>query len=205
METDVKSTEKILVKIVDKLTEAQQEIDELAVQLTLGKAEAKDKFEEIKKEFGEKVNEFKDLMVTSLGEEAPDVKTLISVLERELLKGVADTREAFELQKKNLLKALTSLETVIEKKFKAMIEPPSFLHDVEKFKIKLEILRLKFTLGGMEVSDEFRNNMDLARDYIRRLKERAKEELGEGKDKYEHFHEELQMAYKHFRKAIGGL
>lgn len=203
METDVKSTEKILAKIANKLSEAQQEIDDLAIQLTQGKAEAKDKFEEIKNDFRSKVSEFKHFLKKSpVGEEVSEVKEKALALEQHLLKGVAETKEGFDLQKRNLLTAVQGLEKAIDKTFATLLEPEYFLHDVEKFKIKLEILRLKFELGRMDVTDEFKKNMDIARTFINEIKERAKGEGNAGKEEYEHFHDELRLAYAHFRKAI---
>jgi len=52
----------VLQRIADQLLVAQQEIDDLALQLALGKAEAREKFQEVKKEFRHHVAEFKILM-----------------------------------------------------------------------------------------------------------------------------------------------
>lgn len=42
----------------EKLNKFQQEIEEFALQFSLGKAEAKDKFQEVRKEFKAQVNEW---------------------------------------------------------------------------------------------------------------------------------------------------
>lgn len=49
----------------------QQEIDELALQLSLGKADAKDKFEEIKSEFKSKLNGLKNLLKAAIDQSIP--------------------------------------------------------------------------------------------------------------------------------------
>ncbi len=57
--TETTNQKPILVKIADQLLKDQQELDSLAVQLSLGKAEAKDKFEEVKKQIRKSIQEFK--------------------------------------------------------------------------------------------------------------------------------------------------
>lgn len=203
MKTEVKPTEKILIRIADKLSEAQQEIDELAVQLALGKAEAKDKFEELKKEFRSRLNEFKHyLTVSSSDKELSGVRTIVENLEKDLGQGEASTKEAFTSQQKDILTTTASLQDTLEKKSEVSSTSHDFMHELEKFKIKLEILQLKFGLKKMEIKDEFRDRMDDARKYVDKIRERVKEGMITGKDKYEDFREEIQLAYKHFRKAL---
>src|SRR5689334_24714203 len=50
----------LLEEVGEKLQLARQELDELAVQLALGKAEVKDKFEEMKKSFLKRLNELNE-------------------------------------------------------------------------------------------------------------------------------------------------
>ncbi len=203
MKTEVKPKEKILIRIADKLSEAQQEIDELAVQLALGKAEAKDKFEELKKEFRSRLNEFKHyLTVPSSDKELSGVRTIVENLEKDLERGEASTKEDFASQQKDILTTTTSLQDTLEKKAEVSSTSHDFMHELEKFKIKLEILQLKFGLKKMEIKDEFRDRMDDARKYVDKIRERVKEGMITGKDKYEDFREEIQLAYKHFRKAL---
>lgn len=65
MEEAVKTNQKpILVKIADQLLRDQEELDLLAVQISLGKAEVKDKFEEAKKQLKKSVQEFKETLTS---------------------------------------------------------------------------------------------------------------------------------------------
>ena len=203
METKTKSTEKILRTIADKLMDAQTEIDELTVQLALGKAEARDKFEEIKKEFREKVSEFRQYLAHAHGvSEIGSVKAKAEELEKALAQGEVNTKEDFEEQKKGLLRATASLEETLEKKVPAKEELQHFTHDIEKFKLKLEILRLRFTLKKMEVKAEFKTRMETAQRYIHDVRESIVDRVTQGKEKYEDFRDEIRLAYKHFKKAI---
>ncbi len=207
MEAETKGTEKtILEKITGKLTKAQQELDELAVQLALGKAEAKDKFEEVKKEFRTQVSELKHKFASSVMQEMVNVsKAKFEELELQLALGRADTADAFDEQSKKILNSLQALENEIKGKFKQSIEVDSFSQEIEAFKLKVEILRLKFLLKKFEVKDSFKEKMNDASRVIDKLKTSAKEKLGSGKEKYDDFKDEVQLAYKHLRKALESL
>lgn len=203
MEPDVKSTKKILLSVADKLLAAQREIDELTVQLALGKAEARDKFNEIKKDFSEKVSELKMFLANiPSGLEMSVLRTKIDELEMHLIQGEVNTREAFEAQKENLLKATSALEKTLERKVPFTAELQHFIHEMEKFRVKLEILRLRFSLKKMELKNEFRNRMDQAKAYIGEQRTLLNDKIEEGKEKYEDFRDEIRLAYTHFRKAL---
>lgn len=191
------------MSVADKLLAAQQEIDELTVQLALGKAEARDKFNEIKKDFREKVSELKAFLANIPSDiEISTIRKKIDELEMHLIQGEVNTREAFETQKDNLLKATSALEKTLERKVPFTAELQHFVHEMEKFKVKLEILRLKFSLKKMEVENEFRIRMDQAKAYINERRTLIKDKIDEGKEKYEDFGDEIRLAYTHFRKAL---
>lgn len=196
----------LLEKIAAKLMRAQQELDELAIQLALGKVEAKEKFEEVKKEFRAHVQEVKNKLTSKLLKEMVTATTQkLEELEVQLALGKADSAEIFEAQTKKILRAIQSLEKEIKDKLPQTDELNSFGYEMEKFKLKIEILRLKFILKRFEVKDEFKDRMQQARKRIDHLKESAMVKLNEGKDKAEDFKDEVQVIYKHLRKALESL
>jgi len=207
MKEEIKTVEKpILEKIADKLLKAQQEIDELVVQFALGKAEGKEKFEEIKRDFRNKVIEFKKLMeTTALNILNPETMQRLTELELQLALGKAESRELFEEQKKKIMKALDELETVIKPLIASAKLPDSFSHDVEKFKLKLEIIRLKFQLKKFEIKDAFKDNMAEARRKIEKINTGIRQKMETGSLKYSDFRDEMSIAYKHLKKALTDL
>lgn len=207
MEAEIKSEgEPMLEKIAAKLMKAQRELDELIVQLALGKAEAKDKFEEIKKEFRTHVGRLKQTLNASpLNEVKVKIKAKFEELELQLALGKANTAEIFEAQSKKILQSVRALENEIKEKLPQITEVNFFSHEIESFKLKVEILRLKFVLKKFEVKDVFKEKMNDARKTIDKLRVSAKEKLSSGKDKYDDFKDEVQLAYKHLRKALESL
>jgi len=204
---DEKSTEApVIQKIADKLISVQQELDELVVQFALGKAEGKEKFEEIKKEFRQRVSEFKKLLdAPAAGLLTPEARQKIESLEVQLALGKAESKELFEEQKKKILKTLSHVEEEIKTWVNSGKLPADFSHDVEKFKLKLEIIRLKFSLKKFEVKDAFKAGMSDARREIEKITSDIGSKLKDGSSKYSDFRDEMSLAYKHLKKALTDL
>ncbi|MGE0771920.1 MAG: hypothetical protein AB7K37_09440 [Cyclobacteriaceae bacterium] len=205
--TTVKEKEEktVLERVADYLIEAQRELDELAVQLALGKAEAKLKFEEVKAEFKSKLADFRKLL-----DEAPDsipakVKQGLEKLELQLALGKAETRDAFEEQKDKLLAGVAHIEKEIKDWLDEFGSTSAIGHEIEKFKLKLEILRLKFNLKKFEISDDFHESMSNARRAIQKIGTAADAKLERGRRNMYDFGEEMAEAYQHLRKAVKNL
>lgn len=209
LENQIKSAMKddkenaLLVKIADQLLVAQKEIDEFVLQVSLGKAEAREEFEKIKNEFRIKLREFRQLLDDFPHKViTPEVKQKIEELELQLALGKAETKDEFEKQKGNLTKAILSIENTIKVWMKDAEHSSTFDHEIEKFKLKLEILRLKFNLKKFEVKDDFREQMATTKREIEKIAELAKSKLKEGKMKYKDFTAEISNGYDQLKKAV---
>jgi hypothetical protein len=209
METEAKTTTKetskpILQTLGEGMLKAQQEIDELALQLSLGKIEAKEKFEEIKNEFIERLNWLKQFLKSTLDKSVPiALKLKLEELELQLKVGKAETREAFDLQRAALIEATIALENEIRKALEKLEVSGYFHHEAEKFLLKLEILRLKFGIKRFEIKDTFRTRMERAKKYIHQFANKAKK-TGNRKTHID-FKEEIAEAYKHLKSAVKNL
>ena len=196
----------ILLKIAEKLLQAQQELDELAVQLALGKAEAKDKFEEIKKDFRFRVNELRQIITsTPKSNDIADLVVKIEELDALLNSGKVETLLSFELQKKQILNAIIEIENRIKNKFLTTAAVNHFANEFEKFKLKLEILKLKFVVNKFEVKAGFRTEMKTARKEIAGIVEGTENQFNKAKGKVDDFSEEIYLAYKHLKNVIRNL
>lgn len=206
MKTEETTETNILQKVTDKLLAAQQEIDELALQLALGKADARDKFEDIKREFRSKVSELKNILANPAENYlSPEVKAKIEELELQLALGKADSKDLFEGQKKKIMNALTNLEEDIQRNWRRIKAPDFFVHEVEQFKLKMEILRLRFRLKKFDVRDDYRNRMQTVRREIKKMTTKAKDRVNARQEKYDDFKYEISLAYKHIKNAVESL
>ena len=174
-------------KLVNALRQSATEIEELQVQAALGKAEAKDKFEETKKKFNLFLHESKSKMKESK-EKADEIHAMLDDLRVQLALGKAETTEAFKEQKKQLLLKLHQLEVKIKtnKRFNRIYSIA--LNNIEEFKVQLEILEQKF--------EKEKNQFD---HFINRIKNKnnKKEET-----RWEQFQDEVSEAFDHLKKAF---
>lgn len=185
-------------RVVETLRKAAIEIEELQVQAALGKAEAKDKYEEIKKKFNLVLNEAKS-KIDSGKEVAQDIDTKFDELRVQLELGKAEGLDAFKEQKKGLLAKLHEIEVNI-KTNKRLNDIYAFvLLEIEKFKLKLEILEQKFIKGKEDAKASFEKGKTEFNTFIEKIKAKygKKEET-----KWEHFQDEISEAFTHFKKAF---
>lgn len=113
MENKGSSSSTFFEKISSGLKKAQIEIEELAVQYSLGKAEAVDKFEAIKKEVNTKSIEWKEKYskLEELGKEKSiELKTKLETLQVQLALGKAEAKEIYAEQKKKILNSIRDIE-----------------------------------------------------------------------------------------------
>lgn len=204
MKTTMPASEKrFLVSVAENLLAAQQEIDELMLQLALGKAEAKDKFEELKKDFRASMASLKLQMLSFKGTSL-DTKTRKTI---EQLENVLEMPEAsnlidFEAQRTKLLVLIESIQQDVERWLSTNQLSHEFINEFEKFKLKLEILKLKFTLKKFEVRDNVRQYFKSATKNLHRLLDRTEDVINEGEDVWLKAKQTIYDNYHSLRKAL---
>ncbi len=192
----------LLQRLGEGMLKAQQEIDELAVQLSLGKADARDKFEEIKRGFKSRLADLKQVLKTALNQPIPvDLKMKIQELELQLKVGKAKSKQSFDLQRQALIAATLALEEDIRKALQDDDVSDNFKDEVEKFLLKLEILRLKFDIKKFEIKDAFRAQMKKVSKSIGKIAEKANQVAHPAKG-HETFRREITAAYKSLKGAV---
>jgi hypothetical protein len=192
----------ILDEVKQKLQQARQELDELTVQLALGKAEARDKFEEIKQDFLKRMHDWNHVFGIDGN---PEVNQKIAALEEHLRMEEKNAKGTWDNRIKSIFASLEAVKSVIIRKIKSAHQESDIEHDVEIFKLKLEILRLKFGLKKFELKKEFHTRMDAAKKTIESVVDKVGVPIKDGKRKFSDFRDEAQIAYKHFRKALEAL
>lgn len=206
MNTETASGKKPVQTDRDKLLASQHEIHELTLQFALGKAEALTKFEEVKNDFSRQIREIKESL-TQLADVTilPEVWVKLNELELQLSIGEANSMSLFEEQKTKILNSLVAFEGKAMDYLKSHHPWKEFRHEAEKFKLKLEILRLRFVLKKFEVTDEYESLMKEARSKIEKLNNKRKEIKEVEHEVLGNIKDEISVAYKHIRKAIRSL
>lgn len=203
--TNKKEKRPFLVKIADRLVKDQQELDELAVQLSLGKAEARDKFEEAKKKMRKRVRKVTHALSQEFEEGkdwAVSLKDKLSKLTGHLDKGKPETQEMFVQQKKNILHGLDEVETEIQKSPDASKLSRSFNLASEKIKLQMDLFEKKLAAGKKELTKEFHEEMDEARKKMHAIAAKLKAKKEDVDDKLDDFGDDIRESYEHLKKAI---
>lgn len=183
----------------DSLMNAHREIQELALLFSLGKAEAMDKFEEIRNEFRGSIQKIRRSL-NEATDQAVTGSVLLKLDALELtLSGKVDSVTVFEKQKEKLLAALLAFENEALSAIRNHDLWRSFLHETEKFKLKMEIVRLRLVLKKFELKEGYESLMKDVRDKLERLTFRRR------RTATDNFKAEMSEAYGHIRKAIAGL
>jgi hypothetical protein len=179
MDTPTKSTEKpILLNLADKLVEAQREVDELALQLALGKAEVKEKYEEVKKEFRYRVVNFKNALLNRQSNEVyKDLIARLNQLEERLKTGKLESREKFVEERKFILKTLRTIEVEIKNRLPDSEDVKLLKQEIEVFKLKLEILHLKFLLKRFTIKEELKSDAAEVRRRVSNVIDKARKKI----------------------------
>lgn len=187
--------------LIAGLKKSVTELEKFQVQLALGKAEAADEYEKLKKGFRSFLHGSK-LKYISGKQKAAQVLGEFENLQVQLALGKADSIDAFNAQKKNILSALSKLEKFIRaksKKVTANVEE-ELSHEMEKFRIKLEVLRVHYELGRMDAKDEFEKRKHELSEEVAKL--RAKFNAATASRKREERHDELRKAYRAMKKTF---
>jgi len=196
------SAKKFGDELIAKLRRTTADLEEFQVQLALGKAEAHDKYEELKKKFNRTLHTVKTKAGTTGRKKAEDLVADIEELQVQLALGKAETKDAFETQRKKIMRAINRLEsTLMAKAGAAEVEANEKLnHDMHAFRIKLEMLRLQYELGKLEAKDKFEERKHRLDEKLANLKSRLNSRPLSSKNRKE----ELKDAYKHLKKAFAG-
>ena len=186
-------------KVVGALRKTAVELEEFQVQATLGKAEAQDKYEDIKKKFNLFLHD-SEFKIKGVREQIKELNTKFDELRVQLALGKAETKEVFKTQKKQLLLTLHDIEVKIKTNETLTRMYAITLIEIEQFKIQLEILEQKFNDDKSKAKDTFEKGKQDFNSFITKFKGKygKKDEV----TKFEHFQFEISEAFDHFKKAF---
>lgn len=202
METN---TTRVIDSIIGGLKKAALELEEFQLQLALGKADTKDVYEKVKKDFNGYVHDARLYFESAKDlakERAIQLKAIFETLQVQLALGKADTKEIFEEQMKKISATLNELEILIRKNETADEYYTKLQVEIEKFKIKLEILKLRYKLNKMDAANEFEIKKTEFLKKLSDIKARLDKKEEEVENKWEHFKEEITEAYTNLKKVF---
>ena len=186
-------------KVIGALRKTAVELEEFQVKAALGKAEAQDKYEEVKKKFNLFVHD-SEFKIKEVKEKIEELNTKFDELRVQLALGKAETKEIFKKQKKQLLSTIHDIEVKIKANETLNRMYALTLIEIEQFKIQLEILEQKFNKQKKESKESFEKGKLDFNSFIDRFK--GKYSKQKEVTKMEHFQNEISEAFDHFKKAF---
>jgi hypothetical protein len=186
-------------KVIEALRKSATELEEFQVKAALGKAEAQDKYEEVKKKFNQFIHD-SEFKVKGVKEKIEELHTKFDELRVQLALGKAETKEIFKKQKKQLLAIIHDIEVKIKTNDTLNRIYALTLIEIEQFKIQLEILEQKFNKEKPEAKESFEKGKKDFNSFIDKFKGKYAKKKEE--TKMEHFQTEISQAFSHFKKAF---
>jgi hypothetical protein len=200
---ETKTGASITDHIINGLNKAVTEIEEFRVQAALGKAEARDAFEDLKKKLQARIHEVR-VQYENL-KNRKDFLEVINAFEHlqvQLALGMAESKESFEDQKKKISAAMSQLESSIKRKALSNEHFINFRMELEKFKVKLELLALHYKLKKVTVQFDLENKKDQLREKIKSLRARFAEKETLMKNRWEEFSEDITDAFSQLKSSF---
>lgn len=205
MKENSENKKPILVRIAEQLVKDQEELDALAVQVSLGKLEAKDKIAEVKKELNSKVYELKlafkkDAKVSE--EKAKLILDKFDKLDHEL---ASDAQDFFKTTKSAVLDVIADIDHDLKNNESAKETQLLFESYINKAKTQFELLEKHVEGKTQELESAYAEEKEKAKAKANETLEKLKDQKDEAEVRFELFKEEMDLVYKHFKKAVDTL
>jgi hypothetical protein len=189
----------------ERLTQMKVLLDEMQIQMALGKAEAKDVFDRERKNFLQFMSEEKN-MLRRTGEAAAKHREVLMekfvALDARLAKVPAENKRQYDVQKRETLHAIYNLELAIKE---AIGDVGMALQvKLNAFRGKLDDFRIKLALGEFEEEGVLEAMKPELVDAIADIRERLKKEAG-ASEKIDSFANEISTSFDHMKKAFANL
>lgn len=201
METTMNDS--ITDKILNGIKAGITEVEELRLQAALGKMEARDLYEDSKKKFTAVLNDTKhqfEQWRSGANEEIQKIKPVLESLQVQLALGKAETKEIFQEQYTAIVKVLNDLETKIRSNKQINEFYLSLLLEIKKFRIKLDILKLRYELKSIQVKQEFEEKKAEFMEMVNSVKSRFSPVQKE--TTWEHFQNEIVKMYESMKSVV---
>jgi hypothetical protein len=189
----------------ERLTQMKVLLDEMQVQMALGKAEAKDVFDRERKNFLQFMSEEKN-MLRRTGEAATKHRDALmekfNVLDARLAKEPAENKRQYDVHKRETLHAIYNLELAMKE---AIGDVGMALQvKLNAFRGKLDNFRIKLALGEFEEEGTLEAMKPELVNAIADIRERLKKEVG-ASEKIDSFANEISTSFDHMKKAFTNL
>ncbi len=189
----------------ERLTQMKVLLDELQVQLNLGKAEALDIFERERKNFRQFIRDYKEQLQQEnrkVTEHRDNLVRKMEALENVLETALATSKKKFEQDKKSVLQAIYELEAELKETYGDLGQ--NLQERLDSFKGRLDAYRVQLALAEYEAKDELEEKKTALRNSVNSLIEKIRNESSVS-ERVDQFSSEVNQSMDHLRKAFSEL
>jgi hypothetical protein len=192
----------VISKAISGMRKAAAELGNFQDQLAVDLSEVYVKYDKVKRSFHATINKAKGI----LRDENVSAKELVrhfEEIEKLLINSKKiETKEKFIEQKKKIVELINQIEitlkaTPVDRDFQARLNI-----EIEKFKIKMEILQLRFEFGVQEVKKEFEEIKVNFEKKVDKIKVKFIDKEASSSKHWDHFTDEISEAYTHLKRAF---
>ena len=188
-----------------KLTQAKAFLEDLEVQMHLGKAEARDAFHREKKTLSTFLNKQKAQLkvIENMADDkkAALLKSVVT-LEDQLGMEIPTAKRKFDQQKKETLEKIYKLEYQLKEAHDDV--SLSLQSQLDDFKIKLDTYRIQLALGKFENEELLAKRKNELQKNVDEIRLKLQKETVKG-DRIDHFTGEIAESFDHMKKAFADL
>ena len=185
-------------RIAKGLRKSAEELEKLDVQLHLGKMEALEVYETMRKKYAHALHDVKN-DVQHQRDQFIHMLNKLEELRIQLELGKAETMDAFNERKKRIKLAIHDLEVAIKTNPEFIRRYAQVLESLEQFKLTLELLNQRTQPARERLNSFYEQRKAAIEKIIQGLLNRKREP---NKTKWEHFQDEMSKAYAHLKKAF---
>lgn len=179
---------------------AADELEKFQLQVGLGKLEAFEAYDDLKKRYAHYTHELK-LKAEEGKEKLLDLQAKFQDLQVQFALGKVETIEAFQEQRKKIMLSIHEVQVAIETN-PTFIKVYAYLLDaLEKMKVKLDILAEQFEPTREKLAENLGSRKEQIEKVISDFKTKFNESTNLD-ERIETFRSEMSLAYEHFRKAF---
>lgn len=191
----------------------KSKIEELELQLALGKMDATDEFEKRKKDLNGTVHSMKQ-KIAGLPQAADDntlkLKNSLEELQVQLALGKAETKDAYEEQKKKIETSMHNTKRAFNDFKKEAGETldeagNSFNENLDSFKGKLDTFKLHYALGKADAKDEWEVKRKELQSQVNTIKQKFDAAGDVTEAKWEDFKSDMSKSLDHAKNAFQGM
>ncbi|MFM7078741.1 MAG: hypothetical protein ACKOYC_03000 [Bacteroidota bacterium] len=193
-------TIQIKQKLTSFIQKAQEEIDSLRVKAALGRMDAADVLYEMSKDMSHNLQALSKELRNEGSEVSMKVEDYMERIRYQVALGKAEAGKVYEERKEDMRRTMVEFDHWLRNEGLGL-SPETRLriqNELEKFRLKLDILRIRYELGRLEARDVMQEKQDRFKQEFEQIVSSVKTDL---EQKKEEVGVKLSSAYDALRRA----